>query len=169
MNATLTMRPTVRRATISLILTIAAVALSQVSIPVGIARISPTQHCINVLAAVLVGPWWGLGVALATSAARLGLGLGTPLAFPGSVFGVLLASWLFQRSRTLLLAALGELVGTGLIGALAGAALVAPYVMGQPVALTVLIVPFALSSAVGAALALLMLHLAGVGGEEAGR
>ena len=129
-----------------------AVALSPLSIPTGIAKISPTQHCINVLSGALVGPWWGLAVAIVTSLVRNMLGLGTPLAFPGSVFGVVLAGLAFRYTRNIYLTALGEVIGTGLIGAIAGALLVAPYLMGKDVALIVLILPFLLSSAVGAAL-----------------
>ena len=73
-----------------------AVALSPISIPVGIARVSPSQHFINVIAGALVGPWWGLATALVTSLVRNALGLGTPLAFPGSVFGVVLAGLAFR-------------------------------------------------------------------------
>ena len=129
-----------------------AVALSPLSIPTGLAKVSPTQHFINVIAGALVGPWWGLAVALVTSLARNAVGLGTPLAFPGSVFGVVLAGLAYRHSRNFYLTALGEVIGTGLIGATVGALLVAPYLMGKEIALTVLILPFFLSSAVGAAL-----------------
>ena len=129
-----------------------AVALSPLSIPTGIAKVSPTQHCINVIAGALVGPWWGLAVALVTSLVRNALGLGTPLAFPGSVFGVVLAGLAYRYTRNVYFTALGEIIGTGLIGAAVGALLVAPYLMGKDIALTVLILPFLLSSAAGAAL-----------------
>jgi len=136
-----------------------AVVLSPISIPTGIARLSPTQHLINVLAGALVGPWWGLGVALTTSIVRNALGLGTPLAFPGSIFGVVLAGLLYRGTRNAYLTALGEVVGTGLIGATVGALLVAPYIMGKSIALAFLIVPFLLSSALGAALGVLGLQV----------
>ena len=129
-----------------------AVALSPLSIPTGIAKVSPTQHFINVIAGALVGPWWGLAVALVTSLVRNALGLGTPLAFPGSVFGVVLAGLAYRYTRNAYFTALGEVVGTGLIGATVGALLVAPWLMGKDIALTVLILPFLLSSVVGAAL-----------------
>lgn len=129
-----------------------AVALSPVSIPIGIAKVSPTQHFINVIAGALVGPWWGLAVALTTSLARNAIGLGTPLAFPGSVFGVVLAGLAFRHTRNIYLTALGEVIGTGLIGAAVGALLIAPYLMGKDLALSVLILPFLLSSMAGAAL-----------------
>lgn len=129
-----------------------AVALSPISIPIGIAKVSPTQHFINVIAGALVGPWWGLAVAIVASLARNAIGLGTPLAFPGSVFGVVLAGLAFRYTRNIYLTALGEVIGTGLIGATVGALLVAPYLMGRDLALSVLILPFLLSSIMGAAL-----------------
>jgi energy-coupling factor transport system ATP-binding protein len=43
-------------------------------------------------------------------------------------------------------------IGTGIIGALVGALAVAPYVMNRPMGATALIIPFALSSLVGAVL-----------------
>lgn len=129
-----------------------AVALSPISIPIGIAKVSPTQHFINVIAGALVGPWWGLAIAIVASLARNAIGLGTPLAFPGSVFGVVLAGLAFRYTRNIYLTALGEVIGTGLIGASVGALLVAPYLMGRDLALSVLILPFLLSSIAGAAL-----------------
>lgn len=152
-------RTVTRRVAYSVVLAALAVALSPISIPTGVARLSPTQHLINVLAGALVGPWWGLGVAVVTSAVRNGLGLGTPLAFPGSVFGVVLAGLAYRATRNALMAALGEVVGTGLIGAAVGALVVAPAVMGTPLGLTALIVPFLLSSALGAALGVVGLRI----------
>ncbi len=148
-------RSETRRVAYAVVLAALAVALSPISIPIGIARLSPTQHLINVLAGALVGPWWGLGVALATSIVRNALGLGTPLAFPGSIFGVVLAGLSYRATRDAYLTGLGEVIGTGLIGATVGALLVAPYIMGRSIGLAVLIVPFLLSSALGAVLGVL--------------
>ena len=151
--------PTTRLIAYSVALAALAVALSPISIPVGVARVSPSQHFINVVAGALVGPWWGLGMALVTSLVRNALGLGTPLAFPGSVFGVVMAGLAFRYTRNIYLTALGEVIGTGLIGATVGALLVAPYLMGKDMALTVLILPFLLSSIAGAMLGILGLRV----------
>jgi energy-coupling factor transport system ATP-binding protein len=152
-------RTTTLRVALSIVLAALAVALSPISIPIGIAKLSPTQHMINVLAGVLVGPWWGLGVALVTSIIRNALGLGSPLAFPGSMFGVLLAGLAYCATRNTLFAAVGEVIGTGFIGATVGAFVVAPYVMGRNLALSALILPFLLSSIAGAVLGVLGLRL----------
>ena len=143
-----------RNVAYTIMLAALAVALSPISIPIGIAKISPTQHMVNVLASVLIGPWWGLACAAITSAVRLMLGLGTPLAFPGSMIGVLIAGLTYQRPPDIRIAALGEALGTGVLGALAGALLVAPYIMGKELALGGLMLPFALSAGVGALLGL---------------
>jgi energy-coupling factor transport system ATP-binding protein len=136
-----------------------AVALSPLSIPTGVAKISPSQHFINVIAGALIGPWWGLAVAIVTSLVRNALGLGTALAFPGSIFGVVLAGLAYRYSRNVYLTALGEVIGTGLIGATVGAVLVAPYMMDKEIALTVLILPFLLSAAAGATLGIFGLRI----------
>ena len=65
----------------------------------------------------------------------------------------------FQYTRSVYLAALGEVIGTGLIGATVGALLVAPWLMGRDIALSVLILPFLLSSAAGAALGIVGLRV----------
>ncbi len=148
-------RSTTQRVAYGVVLAALAVVLSPISIPTGIAKLSPTQHLINVLAGVLVGPWWGFGVALVTSVIRNALGLGTPLAFPGSIFGVILAGLAYRTTRNVYFAALGEIIGTGLIGATVGALLVAPYVMGKALGLGALILPFLLSSVLGAVLGVL--------------
>ncbi len=136
-----------------------ALALAPISIPTGLAKVSPTQHFINVISGALIGPWWGLAVALVTSLLRNALGLGTPLAFPGSVFGVVLAGLAFRYSRNIYLTALGEVIGTGLIGATVGALMVAPYLMGKTLALGALIIPFLLSSLSGAVLGVIGLRV----------
>ncbi len=151
--------PPTRLIAYSVALAALAVALSPISIPVGIAKVSPFQHFINVIAGALVGPWWGLATALVTSLVRNALGLGTPLAFPGSVFGVVLAGLAFRYTRNIYVTALSEVIGTGLIGALVGALLVAPYLMGRDIALAVLILPFLLSSLAGAALGIFGLRV----------
>ncbi len=163
-TVTSNLRMQTRQLAYSAILAALAVALSPISIPVGIAKIFPIQHMVNVLAAGLVGPWWGLAIAITTSIIRNVLGLGTPLAFPGSIFGVLLAGLVYRYTRNIALTALGEVIGTGVIGALVGGLVVAPYIMNRPIGVTALILPFALSALAGAALGaigLLLLQRAG--------
>ena len=72
------------------LLTAVAVACSPFSIPVGASQCFPVQHMVNVLAAVFLGPWYGVAMAFVTSLIRNMLGTGSLLAFPGSMCGALL-------------------------------------------------------------------------------
>ncbi|MGI5875444.1 MAG: energy coupling factor transporter S component ThiW [Dethiobacteria bacterium] len=126
------------------------------SIPVGVARAYPVQHTINVLSGVLLGPIPAIVAAILTSTLRNLLGTGTPLAFPGSIFGALLAGLAFNYFKNDYLAAAGEVIGTGLIGALVSFPL-AKWLFGFSGLAYFYIVPFALSSFVGSILALLIL------------
>jgi energy coupling factor transporter S component ThiW len=131
------------------------------SIPVGPFKAAPWQHIVNVLAAVLLGPWYGVAMAFLASVLRNLLGLGTVFAFPGSMFGALLAGLAYWKAPKLWAAFAGELFGTGVLGAL-GAYAVAALFMGKPAAdanavFAGYIFPFALASAIGAAIAAVVL------------
>ncbi|MGB2682583.1 MAG: energy coupling factor transporter S component ThiW, partial [Candidatus Competibacter sp.] len=94
-----------------------------------------------------------------TSLVRNAVGLGTPLAFPGSIFGVVLAGLAYRHTRNVYFTALGEIIGTGLIGAVVGALVIAPYLLGKEIALALLVLPFLLSSATGAILGVIGLQM----------
>ena len=51
------------------------------SFPMFGSKCAPVQHMVNVLCAVLLGPWWGVGVAFVASLLRNLLGLGSLMAF----------------------------------------------------------------------------------------
>ena len=72
------------------ILCAVAVVGSLLVIPIADSKCAPIQHMVNILCAVLLGPGYGVGVAFAASLIRNLLALGTPMAFPGSMFGALL-------------------------------------------------------------------------------
>lgn len=135
-----------------------AVATSTFYIPIGPAKCFPIQHLVNVITGVLLGPWYALGAAFCTSLMRVMLGTGTLLAFPGSMFGAFLSGVLFVKSRKLIFAFMGELLGTGIIGALTAYPL-AVLVLGREMALFGFIIPFGISSIVGGALAVLMISM----------
>ncbi len=128
------------------------------SIPIGVSRVYPVQHAINVLAGVLLGPGPAVIAAVLTSTLRNLMGTGTPLAFPGSIFGALLAGLAARYLKKDLFAALGEVIGTGLIGALASFPL-ARWILGFSGLAYAFIIPFALSSLAGAILSMLILQL----------
>ena len=108
-------RNLVIRLTLAGLLVAIAVVGSLLSFPVFGSKCAPVQHMVNVLAAVFVGPWYGLGMAFCTSVIRNLLGTGTLMAFPGSMCGALLAGLLYRWQPKLPLACLGEIVGTGVI------------------------------------------------------
>lgn len=100
------------------------------AIPVLGARLFPAQHALNVVAGAMLGPVWGGVTGLLIALVRIMTGTGTLLAIPGTLFGAVLAGLLYQRTRSRLAAMLGEVVGTGLIGAIAAYPL-AVLVMGN--------------------------------------
>jgi energy-coupling factor transport system ATP-binding protein len=105
-------------------------------------------------------------VAIATIAAiiRNILGLGTLLAFPGGMFGALLAGFAYRLFRNIYLAGLGEVVGTGILGSLASVWIVAPLLMGKTMALATLMVAFSVSTIGGTIIGVIALKLLRKGG-----
>lgn len=129
-----------------------AVVGSLFSFPILGSRSAPIQHLVNVLAAILLGPGYAFGIAFAASLLRNLLGWGTLLAFPGSMFGALLAGLFYRYSNNISLVFVGEVLGTSFFGGLA-AYLVAGWMGITDIALTAYIVPFFLSTIVGSILA----------------
>lgn len=103
----------------AIIAAITTILSSMVYIPLGFAKIFPIQHFANVVSAVLLGPWYAVLQAFLTSTLRNLMGTGSLFAYPGSMIGALLAALLFAKTKKLAFAALGEVVGTGLLGAMA--------------------------------------------------
>lgn len=146
-----------RRVAYAVVLTALAVILSPLFIPIGPAKVFPAQHMINLIAAVLLGPWYAVAVAFAASVIRNAAGTGTLFAFPGSTIGAFLAGYIFQGTRNVYLSALGEIIGTGILGALISTLIVAPVLMGRVMEATALIVPFLTSSLAGSIIGLIAL------------
>lgn len=140
----------------ALFLAIGTVAAQAVSFPIGPSRAYPIQATIDVLAGVILGPWPAAGLAVLIGILRNLLGTGTVFAFPGGIFGALLAGYLFLWTRSDGAAAFGEVFGTGVIGAIASFP-IARYLLGRSVAAFFFVVPFAISSASGAILGFLVL------------
>lgn len=141
--------------TLAGILTAVAVVGSLFSIPVLGSRCAPVQHMVNILCAVLLGPAYGVGVAFTASLLRNLLGLGSLLAFPGSICGALLSALVYRKTRSLSLTLLGEVSGTALLGGLS-AYPIAILFMGKSageLAFYVYVFPFFVSTVGGAALA----------------
>lgn len=133
-----------------------AVVGSFVSFPVAGSKCAPVQHLVNILCAVFVGPWWGVACAFIASLIRNLLVLGSPLAFPGSMCGALLAGLLYKYLKKTPVAYVGELVGTGLIGGMLSYP-IALFVMGNDkAALFTFVIPFLISSLGGTIIAVII-------------
>ena len=79
---------------------------------------APFQHFVDVVAAVLLGPWWASLSALLCGIMRMLSGR-TIQAITGAVFGPILGGLLWKKTKNVYLVCVGEVIGTGLIGALA--------------------------------------------------
>lgn len=133
-----------------------AVVGSLFSFPVFGSKCAPVQHLINVLCAVILGPGYGVAAAFVSSLIRNLLGLGTLLAFPGSMCGALLAGLLYHYIKKLPAAYIGEVFGTAVIGGMLSYP-VAAFIMGSKgAALFTFAVPFLISTAGGTLLAVLI-------------
>ncbi len=153
------MKKNVKRTAYLIVFMALAIALAPfTSIPVGIAKINPTQHFVNVFLAVLVGTWWNVGAATGVSIIRNALGVGTLLAFPGSMIGACFSGLAFRLTGKTWAAAAGEIVGTGLVGPVVGSLLIAPGLMGKEIGIMALLPSFLLSSAAGSLLALAVIN-----------
>ena len=120
-----------------------AVVGSLFSFPVFGSKCAPIQHMVNILCAVLL--------AFAASLIRNLLGLGSLMAFPGSMFGALICGLIYKKSKNIPLTLVGEVGGTSLLGGLC-AYPVAVLLMGKSaseVAFYAYIIPFFISTAVG--------------------
>ena len=133
-----------------------AVVGSLFSFPVLGSRCSPVQHLVNILCAVFLGPWYALAAAFIASLLRLILGLGTLMAFPGSMAGALLAGLLYKFIKKLPAAWAGELFGTSVIGGML-AYPIAFFLMGnESAALFAYVLPFFISSCGGTIIAAIL-------------
>lgn len=133
----------------AIIAAITTVSSTTIYIPLGFARIFPIQHFANVLSAVLLGPWYAVIQAFLTSTLRNMMGTGSLFAYPGSMIGAFLAAILYSKTKKLSISAIGEVIGTGILGAMATYP-IAVLFLGQEATLFGLIPAFTISSFTGA-------------------
>ena len=132
-----------------------AVVGSVFSFPIFGSKFAPVLHMVNMLCAVLLGPYYGVGVAFVASLLRNLLGLGSLMAFPGSMFGALLCGLTYHKAKQLLPTMVAEVFGTSILGGLC-AYPVAILLMGKSagdIAFYAYIIPFLVSTAGGAVIA----------------
>lgn len=133
-----------------------SVILSTFSIPIGASRCFPIQHLINVIAAVFLGPLYGVCMAFATSLIRNLMGTGSLLAFPGSMVGAFICGITYRYTKKLSLTYLGEIIGTGILGGMLCYP-IASLMMGTKAALFTFVVPFLMSTVCGTVMAAIMI------------
>lgn len=142
----------------SLLIAIGVVTAPMIWFPAGVAKAFPMQHAINVIAAVSLGPVGAVTVAFMIGLLRNLLGLGTILAFPGGMIGAFFAGWLFKKTKKLTWTVFGEVLGTGIIGALLSVP-IAQLFLGKAVAALFFIPSFFVSSLSGGVLSFMVLSL----------
>ena len=111
-----------------------------------------TDLCMEVDAPVVLWAPSGWGK---TTLLRILLGLGSLMAFPGSMFGALLCGLVYAKPKNLIATLVGEVFGTSILGGLC-AYPVAILLMGKSagdIAFYAYIVPFLVSTAGGAIIA----------------
>lgn len=142
----------IKKLCIAGVLCAVAVVGSLFSFPVLGSRCAPVQHTVNILCAVVLGPWYGVLVAFCASLIRNLLGLGSLMAFPGSMLGALLCGIVFWKTKNVPLTLVAEVLGTGILGGLC-AWPVAILFIGKSagdIAFYAYIVPFLISTLGGA-------------------
>lgn len=141
------------------VLTALAIVGSFLSFPIAGSKCAPVQHMVNIFAAVLLGPGWGVGIAFCASLLRNILGIGSLMAFPGSMIGALCCGLVYKKCKNLSLTCLAEAFGTGILGGIA-AYPVALFLMGAaPAGLFIYVIPFLISTVAGSILAFLLISV----------
>ena len=80
----------------------------------------PMAHFINIVCSVFLGPWYSLLCAVLIGIIRMTTMAIPPIALTGAVFGAFLSGVFYRLAKgKILCAVLGEIIGTGLIGAVA--------------------------------------------------
>ena len=143
------------RLTLAALLTAVAVVGSLFSFPVFGSKCSPVQHMVNAICGVLLGPWYAFGAGFLAALIRNLLGLGSLLAFPGSMCGSLLCGFVWKYSKKLLPTLIGEVFGTGIIGGLLAYPIAVAFmgVSSASIGFTAYVVPFLISTVVGSVIA----------------
>ena len=155
----------VRKLAMAGVLVAVAVAGSLFSFPVAGSKCAPVQHMVNICGAIFLGPVWSVGVAFCASVIRNLTGLGSLMAFPGSMVGALCCGLMYKFSKKIIPTCIAEALGTGILGGLAAYPLAKYVMLIQPDGMFIYIIPFLISTVVGsvvAAVVMLILKKSGV-------
>ena len=143
---------TTKKLALAGVLTALAIVGSFISVPVAGSKCAPVQHMVNIMCAIFLGPGYGVMAAFVASLIRNMLGIGSLMAFPGSMFGALVCGVVYKRFHNIIATMIGEVAGTSILGGLS-AYPVAIFLMGKNaanLAFYVYVFPFFVSTAVGA-------------------
>ncbi len=138
------------------IFTAIAVAGSLISFPIAGSKCAPVQHMVNILAAIVLGPGWGLGIAFCSSLLRNVMGLGSLMAFPGSMVGAVCCGLVYKLCKKIVPTCIAEALGTGILGGLCAYPVAKAFMGLEPAGLYVYIIPFLISTVVGSILAFIL-------------
>ncbi|MGG5252464.1 energy coupling factor transporter S component ThiW [Neobacillus sp. SM06] len=152
------MRKTQKLTVTAMLIALGTLTSNLLYIPLGVTKLFPMQSLINVLSAVILGPYYALAEAFGISLIRNMMGTGSVFAFPGSMIGAVLAAILYSKTNKLYLAFFGEVVGTGILGAMASFP-IATLLLGNQATLFGFIPMFIFSSLAGAAIGLILLAI----------
>ena len=136
-----------------------AVVSSLFSFPVFGSKCAPVQHMVNIMCAIFLGPGYGVAVAFVASLIRNLLGLGSLLAFPGSMIGALLCGLMYWKVKKIIPTLIAEVFGTGILGGLCAYPMAILF-MGKTagdIAFYAYVIPFLVSTAGGAIISGLIL------------
>ncbi|MFT4417169.1 energy coupling factor transporter S component ThiW [Fredinandcohnia humi] len=152
------MNKTLKMTVTAMFVAIGTITSHLFAIPIGFTKVFPMQHFLNVLSAVILGPAYAVLQAVSVSLLRNLLGTGSLFAFPGSIIGAFVAAYLFSKTKRISMALLGEIVGTGLLGAIACYPL-ATLLLGQEAALFGFVPSFIFSSIAGSVIGFIMISI----------
>lgn len=137
-----------------------AVAGSLFSFPVLGSKCAPVQHMVNIMCAVLLGPAYGAGVAFVASLIRNLTGLGSLMAFPGSMLGAFMCGIMYKKTHNILATLVAEVAGTAILGGLCAypVAILFMHKSARAVAFYAYVFPFFVSTAGGAIISAVIIY-----------
>ena len=119
----------------------------------------PMAHFINIVCSVFLGPWYSLLCATLIGFIRMATMGIPPIALTGAVFGAFLSGVFYRMSKgKIIFAVIGEVIGTGIIGALASYP-VMTFLWGRGGLSWIFYIPsFVCGTLIGGSIAYLFLH-----------
>ena len=148
-------KPTIYKLTVLAMLVALGVVISPI---LRVEGMCPMAHFINITCSVLLGPWYSLLCATMIGVIRMIFMGIPPLALTGAVFGACLSGVLYRASNgKIIFAVLGEVIGTGIIGAIVSYPVMA-FLMGRSDLTLFFYVPsFIMGTLIGGAVAYIFL------------